>query len=378
MNKIINIGQKESKWSEEWKSITPETEIRMWDYYGGRQYITKYVPRFGKVLEAGCGLGRYVFYLSRFGINIEGLEFSKETIEYLRKWQNKYGFNKKFVIGDVTNLPYEDNSLRGYISLGVVEHFIEGPNRPIKEAFRVLEPGGIAIITTPSLSWNVIKNRTFKEIKNILKKIIGYKKQNEVFFQYEYRPKKLKNFIENCGLKVTLYDNCDLLYSFLEFYNFNEEKIKPDTLPFWFSNKFEKTFLRALGSQSITVSVKVAEKMYCFFCGNFSANKDSLKYYSVPVCSECNALEISKFYKYGIFPSYAAKYIFNPPIKKPTEEVCEISGEKYLTDELFEDFGFTIKVSPEILKKPVVNILLSNKHIQPIWRNRKRYFNKWD
>lgn len=371
MNKMISIGQEESKWTEEWRSISPETEIRMWDYYGGRQYISKYVPRFGKVLEAGCGVGRYVFYLSKLGIDIEGLDFARDTIDFLRQWQTKYRFNQKFIVGDVTNLPYEDNSLRGYISLGVVEHFIEGPNRPIKEAFRVLEPGGIAIITTPSVSWNVFKNRTIKATKNIVKKVIGYKKQNEVFFQYEYKPKKLKKFIEECGLNVTLYENCDLLYTFLEYHNFNEEEIKEGSFAFWFANKFEHTFLRAFGAQSITISVKIAEKMHCFLCGNLSADKDSLEHYSVPICQECSTTDNSKFYKKGISPFYAAKYLFNPPIKKPTKAVCEFSGEEYLTDELFEDFGFTKKVSPKELLHKDTNILLCNKYIQPIWRNRK-------
>ncbi len=371
MNNIISIGQEESKWTEEWRNISPETEIRMWDYYGGRQYITKYVPRFGKVLEAGCGVGRYVFYLSKLGIDIEGLDFAKETIDYLKEWQNKYGFNQKFIVGDVTNLPYEDNSVRGYISLGVVEHFIEGPQLPIKEALRVLEPGGIAIITTPSVSWNVFKNRTKKEIKTIIKKIIRYKKKDEVFFQYEYKPEKLKKFIEECGLNVTLAENCDLLYTFLEYHNFNEEKINEGSFAFWFANKFENTAFRALGAQTITISVKMAEKMYCFLCGELSAGKESLNKYTVPLCKDCQENKNSKFYLRGVLPKYAGRYIFNPPLKKPTKEICEFSGKEYLTDELFEDFGFTKKVSPELLMDKDNNVLLCNKFIQPIWRNRK-------
>lgn len=370
MNKTLNLGQEENKWTEEWRKLTPESEIRMWDYYGGRQYISKYVPRFGKILEAGCGLGRYVFYFSKFGINIEGLDFSKETIDYLRAWQTKYGYNQEFLIGDVTKLPYENSSLRGYISLGVVEHFIEGPYQAIKEAFRVLEPGGIAIITTPSVSWNVMKNRFIKSIKNFVKNIIRYKKQDEIFFQYEYKAKKLKKFIEECGLVVTFYDNCDLLYTFLEYYNFSEEKVKNGTLAFWLANHFENTIFRAFGAQSITISVKVAEKMYCFFCGKLTAFKKSLEIYTVPICKECIGKDNSEFYKKGSIPKYANRYVFNPPIKEPTSEICEFSGDKYVTDYLFEDFGFTKKVSPKMLLNKDTNILLCNKYIQPIWRNR--------
>ena len=67
-----NRGQDPAVWDSQWENISPEKEIRKWDFYGLRPWILKYVPRYGKVIEAGCGSGRWVFYLSRLGINIEG------------------------------------------------------------------------------------------------------------------------------------------------------------------------------------------------------------------------------------------------------------------------------------------------------------------
>jgi len=96
------------------------------------------------------------------GINIEGLDFSDSTIEFLKHWQQEYGFSINFLKGNVTDIPYDDNSLSGYISLGVVEHFIEGPHKPIAEAQRVLRPGGISIITTPSISWYIFYRNYLK------------------------------------------------------------------------------------------------------------------------------------------------------------------------------------------------------------------------
>lgn len=371
MDKTISIGQNEESWNNAWNSYTPDQEIQMWDFYGGRQWISKYVPRYGKTVEAGCGLGRYNFYFSRMGIDIEGIDFSKKTIDFLNAWKTKYGYDELcFKSGDITQLPYESNSLRGYISLGVIEHFIEGPQKPLAEAFRVLEPGGIAIITTPSVSWFVFKRKMQKKMKDLIKRILGYKKLDEIFFQYEYNSSKLKKLVENSGLKVTAYDRADLLYTFNEAGNFQGENIKQNKLGYWISDKFEDTIIRKIGAQSITISIKLGEIMFCFLCGEKKSTIQSLKKYSVPICQECQFNNLSKYYKLGTIPHYAASYIINPPIKGREKLICEFSREEYFSDEIFEDFGFTKKVSPKMLRKKDINILLCNEFIQPIWRKR--------
>jgi len=140
----------------------------------------------------------------------------------------------------------------------------------------------------------------------------------------------------------------------------------------WFSNKFEKTFLRKIGAQSITVSIKVADQMYCFLCGKMNSTPESLKKYSVPICEDCQGTDLQKFYRLGIAPRYAFDYLIDPPVKIPQKEICEYSGKEYLTDELFEDYGFTKKVAPEMLKEINVNLELCNNFIQPVWRKRRK------
>lgn len=367
-----SLGQNKNTWQHEWEQLSPESEIRMWDFYGGRQWISKFIPRFGKSLEAGCGLGRYNFYFSKMGIDIEGLDFSEHTINFLNNWQKKHGFNVTFKVGDVTNLPYENSSLRGYVSLGVIEHFIEGPEKAIAEACRVLEPGGIAIITTPSISWNVFQQKLKKTTKDIIKKIIHYPNPKPDFFQYEFRPKKLKKLVEKSGLLVTEFSGADLLYPFTEIGNFTGENIRQGSFAYWFANRFEKTFLRTLGAQSIAISVKAADEMFCFLCGEFNSNIKSLSKYSVPICGKCQEKSLAKFYLKNMMPIYSNPYIIDPPLKTPGLEICDYSGKEYLSDKLFEDFGFTKKVSLEMLMISEINIELCNKYIKPIWRKRKK------
>jgi SAM-dependent methyltransferase len=365
-------GQKSAVWDEWWGGITPISEIQMWDFYGGRQWISKYVPRFGKVVEAGCGVGRYVFYLKRLGIDIEGVDFSKSVIERLNAIKNEIVPDAAFSYGDIRNLPYPDDSLSGYISLGVVEHFIEGPGKALAEAYRVLRPGGIAIVTTPNISFLVSYRRVIRKIKNLIKRIIGKKIDQPSFFQYEYRPSRLKYFLEKQGFYVSRAEACDLFYPFCELGGFNGDNLKKEKFAYWFSSMFENSWIKNLGGQSITISVKKAPLMHCFLSGELTATPESLDKFDVPISKKYQDTEMANLFIKNRKVKFSEAYEINPPLLVPARKKCEYSGEYYFMDPIFENFGFNKNASPKMLMKPEVNIDLCVNHLKPVWRKRKK------
>jgi len=368
---IENKGLEDSQYTITGDRIQIEEQIRQLDNFGIREWILKFTPRYGKVLEAGCGLGRNNFYLSKLGIDIDGIDIYEQTIDFLNYWQSENGFDLIFKHGDVTNLIYATNSLSGYLSFGVVEHFIEGPQRPLLEAYRVLRPGGIAIITTPSPSFYIKYGKLKVQFKNILKRLLLRKIPQRSFYQYYYSPVRLKKFVKESGLFVTLCSGTNFLYTFQEIYGYgrNWEKLKENTFAYKFSHKFEHSFLNYLASQSVTISVKLDDIMYCFFCGKFSAKKTSIEKYSVPCCENCQKNDNNtKYYFKGNKAKYNEPYIINPPTLEVEKRKCNFCSKEYFTDNLFEDYGFNINVCSVCLKKSKINILLSNENLKPIYR----------
>lgn len=365
-----SIGQDISYWHKWWENKTPESEIQMWDFYAGRHWVLKYVPRNGIVLELGCGFGRYNFIFDILGITTEGIDFDKELIKYLELWKVRYNLSPEFKAGNVLDLPYDDNSISGCISLGVVEHFIEGPHKAISEMYRILRPGGVAIISTPSITLHNFYFHIKKFIRNLLRKYFCLKLIDSPFFQYWYRPRKLVKYIKEAGFKVTQYRGIDLLFSLFMLGKETGNNIYEGSFAVKLANYFENSFLSNLGAQSLTISVKEADRMHCFFCGELSAVRTSLQEYVVPICSNCIDEPLTGFYRKGYYPRYDLPYIINPPLLKPETRKCYYCEKEYMTDEIFEDFGFSRNVCQTCLKNPKINIELAIKFVKPIWRKR--------
>jgi SAM-dependent methyltransferase len=89
-----------------------------------------------RVLDVGCGNGRFVFYARTSCGRVVGIDagahFASETVETV-----------DLARGDVRLLPFADGSFDKAYSLDVLEHLSEGGvQRMLSEARRVLAPGG--------------------------------------------------------------------------------------------------------------------------------------------------------------------------------------------------------------------------------------------
>lgn len=187
----IQIGK---EWDTHWKRsnvLYSMKQINYEDFY--RTSFEKLFHKGDTVLEAGCGYGRYCFWLEKKGVKAVGIDIVAHAIDQGKKFAKENGFTSKIHVGDICTLPFKNNSFNGYISLGVIEHFESevDVNKVFSEAYRVLKGGGKAFIVIP----NPIAPHM------ILEKVLSLFGITKIYHKNVYT-KDLIRYGEHAGFKV--------------------------------------------------------------------------------------------------------------------------------------------------------------------------------
>jgi SAM-dependent methyltransferase len=146
-----SIGEMQDYWEEHWQgNFSSLLESARLGKLGEFEYpFTKYLPKDGPILEAGCGRGKYVCALQSLGYQIEGIDYAAKTIQQIRAIAPDLDVRE----GNIYAIDRPDNTYAAYISIGALEHDFAGPLAGLAEAYRVLCPGGLALISVPYLNW---------------------------------------------------------------------------------------------------------------------------------------------------------------------------------------------------------------------------------
>jgi SAM-dependent methyltransferase len=182
-------------WDNQWRDQKADARrlqrLRRREEY---RFLKNVIPGFGTrpldILDCGCGMGEWTLLYRSEGHRAVGIDIAGETIGHLHA---RHG--DVFRLGDFRKIDCPDNSYDLVINWGGIEHFEEGPAPAIREALRVLRPGGLFVATTPCHNLRIF----------LLDALLGlgtgpqYPLDGYRFYQYRFSRTELGGYFRACG-----------------------------------------------------------------------------------------------------------------------------------------------------------------------------------
>lgn len=105
----------------------------------------------GRLLEVGCGPAVMTPDLLAMGFQVQGVDVSPEMLRRarLRMAGHPLAQRCRFSAGDFEQLAFPDACFDAVLAMGVLE-YLPSYGRALRNAARVLKPGGIAVFTLPN------------------------------------------------------------------------------------------------------------------------------------------------------------------------------------------------------------------------------------
>jgi len=112
-----------------------------------REMLRRFAQEIGDrqpVWDFGCGPGNTSRFLRDLGIEISGLDLSEQIMEQARALHPDIGYHR----GNMLDLDFENGSIAGIVAFYAIVHFTEEQaEQAFREMFRVLQPGGLLLLT---------------------------------------------------------------------------------------------------------------------------------------------------------------------------------------------------------------------------------------
>ncbi len=174
-------------------------------------FLGEYIKNGNKVLDLGCGNGRFLEVIGKKIFQYVGIDNSESLISYAKK---QYGKERRFICGDALKLPFVKDEFDIIVSFGVIHHIPSKKYRVqfMDEASRTLKKDGVLILTVWNL-WNkrltpVIKKHTLNKI--IFKSKLDFKdvflpfgKKQNVRYLHAFTERELRELIKKSGFYIT-------------------------------------------------------------------------------------------------------------------------------------------------------------------------------
>ncbi len=160
------------------KRLNSPYVLRRYAHLCQYESILKFVQPGMKVLDAGCGEGALSVMMASRGVLVTGCDISIPNIEEAKKYAMDSGISDiNFLVSDLENMPFENDSFDLVVSSHVLEH-IPDFDKGLREIMRVTKKRAVVAIPTVlnACSWVQVGRGWFylKGPKSFLAFFVGF------------------------------------------------------------------------------------------------------------------------------------------------------------------------------------------------------------
>jgi ubiquinone/menaquinone biosynthesis C-methylase UbiE len=204
-------GDSAAFWELNWSEDRLEEAVLFCSVDPLKPLFEQHAPPGSRMLEGGCGQGQYVIYCTAQRVNVVGLDFARDTLARLQRRRP----DLPLCAGNVAALPFRSTAFDVYYSGGVVEHFEGGATPALREAWRVLRPGGVLLVSVPYYSplrraLAPFRGRVWQRVAQ--EGPDGASQGDRRFWQYAYTQAEFTRLLSSVGFRVLLRQGYSILW----------------------------------------------------------------------------------------------------------------------------------------------------------------------
>ena len=121
-----------------------------------------------KLLDFGCGWGENTVIFAKIGYDVQGFDISEANLQAARRMADRYGLGARIHLSKQTaeNLAFPDNAFDVIAGVDILHHVDIAA--AIRECYRVLRPGGLALFKEPMVNFLFDTVRNLRPLRKLM------------------------------------------------------------------------------------------------------------------------------------------------------------------------------------------------------------------
>ncbi len=158
--------------------------------------VEKKLQKNGRYLDAGCGIGGWILFLTEQGYSVDGIDAHPQAVRAM----TEYNPDLSVKIAGSDAIPFADDTFNGILSIGSLEYTEGAVEKSLSEFHRVLKQDGFLCVEVPLL--NILRRFLYVPLKSLEGFLMRTTGKQATFAYYLFGRRELESMLEQAGFQI--------------------------------------------------------------------------------------------------------------------------------------------------------------------------------